>query len=42
MSKKLILERVLDASFLEGGLWEGFLWILGGFLMDFEGCGPHC
>ena len=41
ITKKLILGRVLDASFFEGGFGEGFGRILVGFLMDLSRNGPH-
>ena len=42
MLKMWILACALATWVLEGGLGEGFERILEGFLVDFEGCGPHC
>ena len=42
MLKMWILACALATWFLENGLGEGFERILEGFLVDFEGCGPHC
>ena len=45
-AKKVDFGTCLGRIFLRRWVWEGFWhdfgWILTGFLVDFEGCGPHC